>query len=309
MCDASGAVPLTDTLFAVGDDEDNVLRVYDSTRGGAPIFAVDISGGLHLKAKKKKKHPAKSSKAPEADIEAATRVGELAYWITSHARNSSGKLKTERQRFFATNAPRKGSELQVIGSPYEHLLDDLFADARFARFDLQAAAERGPKEPRGLNIEGLTERVGGGVFIGFRSPTPQGRALLFALLNPEEVVHGKPARFGDPLLIELGGLGIRSLSWWRGRYLIAAGHSSRGAPSRLYAWDGQGAPERLNDLEFHSFNPEGFFTPENRDDIMLLSDDGAELIDGEECKRLEDTTRKRFRGVWLTVPERKATAR
>src|ERR1041384_1457792 len=41
MCDASGAVPLDDHLFAVADDEDNVLRVYDADRGGSPLGAAD----------------------------------------------------------------------------------------------------------------------------------------------------------------------------------------------------------------------------------------------------------------------------
>jgi hypothetical protein len=50
-------------------------------------------------------------------------------------------------------------------------------------------------------------------------------------------------------------------------------------------------------------NPEGFFTPEERNEIMLLSDDGTQLIDGEECKRLRDSHKKRFRGVWLTLPD------
>lgn len=306
MCDASGAVPLTDKLFAVGDDEDNVLRVYDASRGGAPIFAVDVSSGLHIKAKKKKKDPSKPGKTPESDIEAATRVGELAFWITSHARNSSGKLKQERLRFFATTAPKQGSELQVVGAPYEHLLDDLMADSRFAAFDLAAAAERAPKEPGGLNIEGLTERVGGGVFIGFRNPTPQGKALLFALHNPEQVVRGQRPVFGDPLLIDLGGLGIRSLTRWRGRYLIVAGHYAGGAASQLFAWNGTDAPERLPDVEFRQLNPEGFFTPETRDEIMVLSDDGALTIDGVECKRLKDASKKRFRGVWVSVPPSKS---
>lgn len=47
-CDASGAVPLSASSFAVADDEDNVLRVYDAERGGGPLYAGDISLGLGL---------------------------------------------------------------------------------------------------------------------------------------------------------------------------------------------------------------------------------------------------------------------
>src|SRR3954470_5180846 len=72
MCDASGAVPLGGDRFAVADDEDNVLRVYDAGRGGPPLHAVDISAALPLPHKKK---------TPETDLEAATRLGDLALWI------------------------------------------------------------------------------------------------------------------------------------------------------------------------------------------------------------------------------------
>lgn len=44
MCDASGAVELSRDLFAVADDEDNVLRIYDANRGGAPLSSSDVSG-------------------------------------------------------------------------------------------------------------------------------------------------------------------------------------------------------------------------------------------------------------------------
>jgi hypothetical protein len=304
MCDASGAVQLNETHFAVADDEDNVLRVYDAARGGAPIFAVDVSEGLNLAAfrKRKKKLPTDRGKAPETDIEAGTRVGDLAFWITSHGRNSSGKLKPERLRFFATTAPERGSELKVVGAPYERLLEQLFTDPRFVQFDLARAAERAPKAPGGLNIEGLTARAGGGVFIGLRNPTFEGKALVFALMNPEQVVQGATAQLGDPILLDLGGLGVRSLSFWRGRYLLVAGHFTDGVPSRLYVWDGRGAPAWLEHLEFRNFNPEGFFTPDSRSDILLLSDDGSIPIGGVECKRLDDPAQKRFRGRWLMVP-------
>jgi hypothetical protein len=234
------------------------------------------------------------------DIEGATRLGERAFWITSHGRNSAGKARPERLRFFATTAPAEASALEVVGAPYLRLLDELFADARFKTFGLEAAAQLAPKAPGGLNVEGLTARPEGGVLIGFRSPTPGGRALLFALTNPEGVVGGENARFADPALLDLGGLGVRALSWWRGHYLIAAGDYSDGAASRLYTWDGRGAPVAA--AEFAGFNPEGFFTPEARGQVMVLSDDGSLPTGGVPCKDLPDAARKRFRGRWLSLP-------
>ena len=47
------------------------------------------------------------------------------------------------------------------------------------------------------------------------------------------------------------------------------------------------------------YNPEALFTPESREQILLLSDDGSAALDGVECKRLKDPSRKQFRGLWF----------
>jgi hypothetical protein len=299
MCDASGAVPLSDQLFAVADDEDNVLRVYDAHRGGAPLAASDLSPALPIE--RASGHKRAGRRSPEIDIEAATRVGDVALWITSHGRSSSGKERPERLFLFGTTAPRTAAAIDIVGTPYASLVDDLTADARFAAFRLDEAAQRPPKEPGGLNIEGLTARPDGAVLIGFRNPVPEGRALLVPLLNPLDVIDQKPARLGDPILLDLGGLGVRSLSWWRGRYLIAAGPTGSEDGFRLFAWSGEGPVAPIDGVDLGALHPEGFFTPDGLERILVLSDDGSEPIDGVACKRLDDGGRKRFRGRWLAM--------
>ncbi|HEX2881417.1 MAG TPA: hypothetical protein VHO25_17935 [Polyangiaceae bacterium] len=299
-CDASGAVPLSSDRFAVADDEDNVLRVYDANRGGPPLWQTDLSPELDLPIKEAKPGK-KAKKAPETDIEAATRIEDIALWLTSHGRNSSGKEKPERLRLFATTAPVEQANLQLVGQAQAHLLDAVLADPRYSTFGLSAAAERAPKDPEGLNIEGMTARTEGGVWIGFRNPRPDGKALLLLLINPLAMVRENAAPIlGDPRLLDLGTLGIRSLSYWRGRYLIVAGHYSSGVASRVFSWDGKS--DRVIPLAEspEDLNPEGFFTPEERDQIMLLSDDGARVIEGIECKKHKDISKKSFRGVWWT---------
>lgn len=294
-CDASGAVPISSKLFAVADDESNVLRIYDADKGGPPIHSVDVTRELHLKKKKK----------PEADLEAATLVGDYALWISSHARTKKGKSQPDRLRFFATKVPAPGVAVHLEGTAYTGLLDDLVADARLARFDLAAAAELSPQEEGGLNLEGMTATPKGGVLLGFRNPVPQRKALLVELTNPLDPMHGKRAQFGEPVLLDLGGLGVRGLSYWRGRYLIAAGHFEHGAVSRLFTWTGDAsAPRPFPTPALDDFNPEAFFTPEERDEFMLLSDDGSREISGERCKDLEDSEDMRFRGLWLRDPTR-----
>jgi hypothetical protein len=300
MCDASAAVELTGRLFAVADDEDNVIRTYDSERGGAPLAAVDLSPGLNLPVKEGKK--AKPVRI-ETDLEAATRIGDRAYWITSHARKRSGKRAPERLRFFATTMPPDGAPVAVVGTPYERLLDDLLAEPRLERFGLARAVDIAPTEPGGFNLEGMTAREEGGVWLGLRNPMPEGKALLVPLLNPEEVVDGGRAEFGDPLTLDLGGLTVRALSWWRKRYLIAGGNSSNGGNPRLFTWDGASRASPIPALDLTDFNPEGFFTPDARDQIFVLSDDGTVEIDGEPCKKLDDATKKRFRGAWISLAD------
>lgn len=298
MCDASGAVALSRNLFVVGDDEDNVLRIYDGNLGGPPISSSDVSSALPIEAVARKN---RNARLPEIDIEAATRVGNVALWITSHGRSGSGKERPERLFLFGTTAPEEPIKIDVIGTPYVTLLEDLLLDARFSAFNLREASERAPKAPGGLNIEGMTARPDGSVLIGFRNPLPGGRALLVPLLNPLDAIKGRSAKMGDPILLDLGGLGVRSLSWWRGRYLIVAGPFASEGPFRLFTWTGEGRAEPVVGLDLRDLNPEAVFSPEDVGKILLLSDDGAELVGGVACKRLEDHSRKRFRGRWITL--------
>lgn len=300
MCDASAAIPLSNSHFLAVSDEDNILRLYDADHPGLPIRELDFSVPLGLV----KTTRSNSVRSEESDLEAATRVGELAFFLTSHGRNSSGKFKPARLRFFATTAPADGGAT-LVGNAYEGLLDDLLAEPRLAPFNLSAAAGLPPKAQGGLNLEGMTERREGGVWLGFRNPIPNGRALLVPLENPTDLVRGgAKARFGAPITLDLGGLGIRGLSSFRGRYLIEAGHFDTGAVSALFTWDDSSAPpQRLAHLDFSDFNPEGFFTPETRDQFLLLSDDGSRPIDGTECKRLRDPGAKTFRGLWVSLPQ------
>ena len=294
MCDASGAVVLGPDRFVVGDDEDNVLRVYDSQRGGDPLFMVDVSSSLDL--------PAGSKKPPETDIEAATRVGDRALWLTSHGLSSKGKLQPARFRFFATTAPVDGVEVQPVGAAYQALLNDMLRDPRLARFQLEAASHIAPKSPGGLNIEGMTRRPDGtSVLIGFRNPKPDNKALVVPLLNPLQVIHGTPAELGDPELLDLDGRGIRSLSLWRGRFLIIAGPVADEVISQLYVWDGSSPPRRVPDVDLYGINPEAFVTRDERGEIMVLSDDGTLEIDGVPCKKLKDRAKKQFRRLSVRV--------
>ena len=100
--------------------------------------------------------------------------------------------------------------------------------------------------------------------------------------------------------LELGGLGVRGLSFWRNRYLIAAGSFDGEHAAKLFVWNGVDAPTSLVVPNLERYNPEALFTPEGRGRLLLLSDDGSREVDGVECKRLEDASRKGFRALWFT---------
>ena len=294
-CDASGAVPVDDRHFAVADDEDNVLRVYDAIEGGSAVRKTNLGRQIALKKK------------GEVDIEAATSLDGRAYWITSHGRNAKGEEDPNRSLVITTELPTLDDKVEVEGDVYRDLLSDLEREPALARFDFEHAAELAPKEPGGLNIEGLTATPEGQLLIGFRSPVPGGKALLLPLANPSALYSAGRARFATPIELDLAGLGVRSLSWWRGAYLIAAGPTGEGGSARLYRWGGPGStPVMLARAAFADANPEAFFTAENNDEILVLSDDGAREIRGKACKRLKGKKHKSFRGLWLRLPSDKS---
>jgi len=290
-CDASAIAMVGEDHFVVADDEDNVLRVYPLREGGPPVLTANLSRFLLV-----------DPKSPEADFEAAARIGERVYWVSSHGPNKRGRTRVSRHQFFATNATETNGVIRIdpVGRPYAHLLRDLDADPRLKRFQLARAATRPPKSGGGLSIEGMAPTPDGALLLGFRNPIPQGRALIVPLLNPERVIAGESARFGDPRLLDLGGLGIRGMMWIGDRYLIIAGSHDGAGESLLYDWKGgDDQPQLFLEMSFAGLNPEAI---ESFDDgagprLLVVSDDGTFKIDCLDCKDLKDASRKRFRAV------------
>ncbi len=294
MCDASGAVAVSSNLFVVASDEDNVLRLYRADQSGGPVKEFDCNGFLELQGK-----------SLEADLEGAARIGNRAFWIGSHGRNINGKERLNRHRLFATDIRVSDGDVTLtpVGKPCKRLLEDLLGDSRFAQFHFEEAARHAPKEPGALNIEGLSATAEGHLLIGFRNPVPAGKALLIPLLNPNEVVDGRPARFGTAVQLDLGGLGIRDIAWHEGTYVIIAGSYHGGRHFRLYRWAGPGAqPEPLRVDHLNDYQPEALVIYPDRGlrEFQVLSDDGTFPIDGCPCKELKDPDRQAFRSFWVT---------
>jgi hypothetical protein len=247
MCDASAGVTFggDPNLFFVANDEDQgevILRLYSLVphpNGSGPLMVSHISAEF-LELEKKHR---------EVDVEGAARIGDLIYWIGSHSASKDGKERPNRRRLFATlEDPGAGGLLRPVETPYKTLIDDLEEDDRYKPLHLAKAGKKAPKKTNALSIEGLAATPDGGLLIGFRNPIPDGKALLVPLKNPGEVIRGKPARFGDPIFLDLGGLGIRSIERAAdGLYLIVAGRHDEGgavAPVPLVGRAGRGADGR-----------------------------------------------------------------
>lgn len=324
ICDASGVVDLGDNEFGVADDEMNLLLAYEIGESGAARESFEISKFLGVvkppkkkketKSKKKDKKKEKGEKATkikvkEVDIEGAARIGDYIVWIASHGRKSSGKEAEERMRLFATSIEHKEGVLELVpkGTPYEDLLDDFLSDKRYERFGLKEASEKAPKESGGLNIEAITDRPDGTLLIGFRSPLIDGKAIVAPLLNHKEVLEEEKAKFGDPILLDLGGRGLRGLASHNGEYLIVANDpEGDGHHPALFLWDGKSlTPNLLSSIRFGDFNPEAVaILPDDEGGrVLMLSDDGSKEIGEDKCKDLKDLSQRRFRSTLLRHSE------
>lgn len=285
LCDASAAIALDARHFIVADDEHNRLTVY---RRGQParVGEVELDAFLHT--------------GKEADLEGAAQVGSRIYWIASHARNSAGKPREDRQRFFATEM--RGATVEPVGKPYTRLLADLLATPALAPLQLAEAAGRAAEAGGGFNIEGLAAAPDGSLLIGLRNPIPQGLAVVIPLLNPAELVAGKaPARFGAALRPDLGGRGVRSIERVGNGYLITAGPPADTGGFALYRWSGKAGDKPLPvKVDLGTLRPEALFAwPQGQ--LTLLSDDGGVAVGKKACKDA-DESRRSFRALDIALP-------
>src|SRR5262245_55877562 len=300
MCDGSAGVAITPDLFVVANDDGQTLRVY---RRGTPEplkeFDTDLNSFLGTD----------DANNQEADIEAVARVKGRAYWMTSHGRDSDAVEHETRRRFFATELKLTGDKVTIepVQRPYTRLLDDLFNAESLRHYTslLRHGATLAPEAKGGLNIEGLAATPEGQLLIGFRNPIlPNGSALVVPLLNPEDVVNGQTARFGDPRELKLGGLGIRSIDYVAARqsYWIIAGPSGDEGEFKLFEWSGSGDPAPRTDVTFdHQMHPEALVTfPDNQSNVLVLMDDGdirgMDPSSNKKCKNVAQDL-KRFRAI------------
>ncbi|MCX5201981.1 DUF3616 domain-containing protein [Streptomyces sp. NBC_00237] len=315
-CDASAAVDVGGGHLVLADDESNTLRLYARGVSGGPVRGWDF--GERLGARR------------EIDIEGVARAGDTdsVYWLGSMSNSEEGKPRPDRSLLFRTRLRGAGAGVElVLDGSYRDLRTDLIAwdESRGGElgFAAGAAAGRKPQRIDAFNAEGFAFAPGSTsiAYIGFRAPLVPaktgGAALLVPVMNVDELVGGGArAEFGEPVLLDLDGLGVRDLCRNSAdQYLIVAGSwaaDDSSDPYALYAWDGQPGHGAVRLMDLPTGDPGGWECVVDVPDldvpgarVQVIADCGS--VDwygtGVEARDLPHAAWKKARAVTFTVTE------
>lgn len=320
--DASTAVAIDTDYMFVADDEDQTIRLYDRDNSGLPLSSFDFTANLGLT-------DISSGVPREVDIEASAQVGTRIYWLASHSNSAAGANRPNRSRLFATDVSGTGASatLTYVGR-YDGLKTDLINwdtsnghGLGANHFGLATSAATGiipeAADGSGFNIEGLVFAPDNTTaYVAFRAPispaASRTNALIVPVTNFASLVSGNPstgpATFGAPILLNLGGRGIREIKKnSANEYLIIAGTAGGAANFAAYAWTGNPADVPiLRTADLTGLNPESIvdvpvglnsfasFAPVQ---VQLISDNGDDIYygDGVIAKDLPNNEWKKFR--------------
>lgn len=306
-CDGSGAVALSFTHFVDVNDENQGARIYQRAMPTAPVQTLDLSAGLGLAAN------------TEADLEDLERIGNRIFITTSHGRRASGALDRARYKFAAFDVGGTAPSFTLTSAGTSNaLLDQMLNAANWdapntpviaaltasSKLDDNNEAPLAP-ELMGTNIEALANDGTGKLLIGFRNPRPGNKAIVVSLVNPDAALTGT-ARFGAAAELDLGGLGIRGMTYsavHQAVLVIAGPHDGANGPFKLYTWSGAltAAPTFVADLTAPADTaPEAVVAYPNTKDVQIIFDGGDAPISGGACKDAPVAARV-FHDAILTV--------
>jgi len=294
VCDGSAAVALDFDHFADFSDSDERVRIFQRGAHTKPTGELDITTALDVGT-------------GVADFEDAARVGDRIYVVGSHARTSDGVQAPSRFRFAALDLV--GGELQWAGMSTRLVADMLDATNWSApstdvlaaidaatKLDKPTVATLAPKLD-GISIEGLayapTQATPERLAIGFRNPRPGDRALVVTLMNAPAVIDGAPARFGEAIELDLGGLGILGMTWSDALHavlVIAGPHDDTAGPFQLYRWSGAATdtPTLAANLVVPAgAHPEAVVAYPTTSDVQILFDSDDVVLYGTPCDQAE----------------------
>ena len=317
MSDGSAAIAIDANYYIVGDDELNILNVYNRKHSGLPVKTFSYTSNLSLP------EPSK----PEVDVEAATRsinFPNRIYWSGSM---SNGKLpydnKPNRDRLFATNVTKTGDSTVITFVGYYNFRNALLAwgDANGYNFTASAAAGVDSKSASGFSLEGMV--IGPDsttMYLGLRAPlvptSYRKNAVIVPIQNFETWFNnGSPAgnpTFGNPIELDLDLRGIRDITRMSdGTYVIVAGSPlDDGGVNNIYKWSGYAdeAPVPVSNIVGGMLNIEGLMQGVDslgnlsNTSVQIISDGGALVLynDNSEAKDFGDYKLRKFRSDLVT---------
>lgn len=221
-----------------------------------------------------------------SDLEGLTAGEEdFLFAVTSHSATNDGERQPDREQLLRFRI--RGNTVSDV-SAFTGLREALAADRALA----QQIAERTGEEPNfnDLNIEGLSYRPQSGqLLLGLREPMLADQSLIVVIENPVEVLNGQASPdFGDPILLDLQGGGIRALSFdpVLGAFLIVneiEGNEGN-RYSQLWSWTGEVAapanPLALPDIiNLNNVESIDSVTIHGEQRLLLMSDEGSEQKD------------------------------
>jgi len=280
---ASAGVALDTDTMLIANDANQRLGIYRRDESGLPLAVFDVTDNLDL-------NTTNDGTINPVMIESASSIGNRQFWLGSHSNSDRGRATDNPYRLFATEITGSGTDAQLafIGF-YDNLFDDIHQWGRNYGYNFRRVINREirPTDADGFKIEGFTIAPDGQTaFIGMRTPLipPDNRqnALLIPIENfPAWFNNGNPGgppALGEPIIFNLGGLGIRALECNGNGCVIVAGDIVESDRFALYTWSGnrQDAPI-LRNVNLDGLHPESVIL--NPDDslasgstIQLVSD-------------------------------------
>lgn len=284
ICEASAAVIIDQSHVAVASDDYQTILTYQHAQQ-APVARFELGDEM-------------------TDIEAAARIGDTVFWVTSHSLNSSGEDKKKRKVFFATKVSADGT-LANDGKKYRHLREDLAVALGMTETNLMPT----------LNIEGMASTPDGHVLIGLRGPQDATgeKAILIEISNPAELVASVAddtrAKITRVVTLNLSdtagapGRGIRDIARVGERYLILAGSQPDGGvpPTKLFWWDGHSDSAMAGpSADFAGMTPEAIAVWSEKE-AEVFSDNGGAVIDEKACGDKSPPANAFFPAVDITL--------
>ena len=321
--DASDAIALDDNFMVIGDDEQNMVYVFNRQKSGLPVATFDYNqlNYLHLT-------DASGTSFKEVDVEAATPSPSTlhpgrSYWFGSMSNSSSFENKPDRDRIVALKITGATNNPTIANDGFaqnirQQLID--WGDAHSYGFTAASAAGVDPKTPDGFNIEGAVFAPDNTtLYYGFRAPLVPNATIAHAVIAPVlnfedwfDNHQSNPLTFGDPIELDLGGRGIRDIiRLTNGVYVIAAGSSGDDNNPAIYTWTGNAsdAPVAQPTFNVTGLNVEGLLQVNTAgqpaaDQLQVITDNGSTKFYGDdiEAKDLSANNFKKFSSSIVISP-------